>query len=59
MCSAALDVPVMGTGDIRIVDYQVILRLLDGNQCVAPIISLFYNTATAIHTVGDWIDSGR
>lgn len=59
MCSAALDIPVTGTGDMLIVDHQVILRVLDGNQCVAPIISLFNNTATAINTVGDRIDSGR
>ena len=52
---AALDAPVTN-GDILIVERQVILRLLEGIQRVAPIISLFNNTATAINTVSDWID---
>ena len=52
---AALDAPV-ATGDILIVERQVILRLLEGIGRVAPIISLFNNTATAINTVSDWID---
>ena len=34
----------------------MILRLLEGIQRVAPIISLFNNAATAINTVSDWID---
>lgn len=55
---AALDAPV-ATGDILIVERQVILRLLEGIGRVAPIISLFNNTATAVNTVGDWIDSSR
>ena len=53
--AAALDAPV-ATGDILIVEGQVILRLLEGIQRIAPIISLFNNTATAINTVSDWID---
>ena len=52
--AAALDAPVTN-GDILIVERQVILRLLEGIQRVAPIISLFNNTATAINTVSDWI----
>ena len=51
---AALDAPV-STGDILIVERQVILRLLEGIGRVAPIISLFNNTATAVNTVRDWI----
>ena len=53
--AAALDAPVTN-GDILIVERQVILRLLEGIQRIAPIISLFNNTATAINTVSDWID---
>ena len=53
--SAALDAPV-STGDILIVERQVILRLLEGIGRVAPIISLFNNTATAVNTVRDWVD---
>ena len=34
----------------------MILRLLEGIQRVAPIISLFNNTATALNPVSDWID---
>ena len=37
----------------------MILRLLDGIQRVAPIISLFNDTATAINTVSDWIDPSQ
>ena len=37
---APLDAPV-ATGDILIVERQVILRLLEGIQRIAPIISLF------------------
>ena len=56
--AAALDAPVTN-GDILIVERQVILRLLEGIQRVAPIISLFNNTATAINTVSDWIDPSQ
>ena len=52
---AKLDAPVR-SGDILIVERQVILRLLEGIQRIAPIVSLFNNTATAINTVSDWID---
>ena len=52
---APLDAPV-ATGDILIVERQVILRLLEGIQRIAPIISLFNNTATAVNTVRTWID---
>ena len=55
---AALDAP-MTKGDILIVERQVILRLLEGIQRVAPIIGLFNNTATAVNTVSDWIDPSR
>ena len=34
----------------------MILRLLEGIGRVAPIISLFNNTATAVNTVRDWVD---
>ena len=54
---APLDAPV-ATGQILIVERQVILRLLEGIQRVAPIISLFNNTATAVNTISDWIDPG-
>ena len=53
--AAALDGPVPN-GNILIVERQVILRLLEGIQRVAPIISLFNNTATAINHVSDSID---
>ena len=33
----------------------MILRLLQGDQRAAAIVSLFNNTATAIDTVSDWI----
>ena len=55
---AALDAPV-STGDILIVERQVILRLLEGIGRVAPIISLFNNTATAVNTVRDWVDPSQ
>ena len=45
--TAALDAAV-STGDILIVERQVILPLLEGIQRVPPIISLFNTTATAI-----------
>ena len=53
--AAKLDAPV-ATGEILVVERQVILRLLEGVQRIAPIISLFNNTATAINTVSNWID---
>ena len=53
--AAKLDAPVR-SGDILIVERQVILRLLEAIQRIAPIVSLFNNTATAINTVSDWID---
>ena len=53
--AAKLDAPVR-SGDILIVERQVILRLLEGIQRIAPIVSLFNNTATAINTVSQWID---
>ena len=55
---AALDARV-STGDILIVERQAILRLLECIQRVAPIISLFNNTATAVNTVRDWVDSSQ
>lgn len=53
---AAPDAPVTN-GDILIVERQVILRLLEGVQRVAPTTSLHNNTATAVKTAGDWIDT--
>ena len=37
----------------------MILRLLEAIQRIAPIVSLFNNTATAINTVSGWIDPSR
>ncbi len=56
--AAKLDAPVR-SGDILIVERQVILRLLEGIQRIAPIVSLFNNTATAINTVSEWIDPSQ
>ena len=55
---APLDAPVTN-GDILIVERQVILRLLEGIQRIAPIVSLFNNTATAINHVSDSIDPSQ
>lgn len=53
--AAALDAPV-SSGDILIVERQVLLRLLEGLQRLAPVVGLFNSTADAINNVGEWID---
>ncbi len=53
--AATLDAPV-SSGDILIVERQVLLRLLEGLQRISPVISLFNSTATAVNTVSGWIN---
>ena len=55
-CASRRSTAPVTNGDILIVERQVILRLLEGIQRIAPIISLFNNTATAINHLSDWID---
>lgn len=52
---AALDAPV-NTGDILIIERQVLLRVLEGLQRLNPVVGLFNNTATAIGHVSGWIN---
>lgn len=52
--TTALDAPV-SSGDILIVERQVLVRLLDGLQRIAPVVTLFNNTATAVGHISGWI----
>ncbi len=53
--TTALDAPV-SSGDILIVERQVLLRLLDGLQRLAPVVTLFNNTVTAGEKIYEWIN---